>query len=89
MPHPLSLAFLTLPDTPPAEVVQAAADAGFQAVGLRLLPAAPGTEADYPLLSDDAVLVQTLSALRDTGLFVADVEIVLDVDLLAAGGNAA
>ena len=76
MPHPLSLAFLTLPDTSPAEVVQAAADAGFQAVGLRLLPAAPGTEADYPLLSDDAVLVQTLSALRDTGLFVADVEIV-------------
>lgn len=76
MPHPLSLAFLTLPDTPPAKVVRAAAQAGFSAVGLRLLPAAASGEGPYPLLSDDRVLTDTLSALRDTGLFVADVEIV-------------
>lgn len=76
MTHPLSLAFLTLPDTPPHQVVEAAAEAGFTAVGLRLLPAAPANERPYPLLTDDNVLRKTQAALRATGLHVADVEIV-------------
>lgn len=75
MTHPLSLAFLTLPDTPPADVVRAAAEAGFAAIGVRLLPAAPSGEGAYPLLTDDSVLAETRAALRDTGLFIADVEI--------------
>lgn len=76
MPHPLSLAFLTLPDTPPVQVIAAAARAGFAAVGLRMLPAATHGEGPYPLLSDKRLLTETQAALRDTGLFVADVEIV-------------
>lgn len=75
MTHPLSLAFLTLPDTAPADVVRTAAAAGFAAIGVRLLPAALGDEAPYPLLTDDKVLAETLAALRDTGLYIADVEI--------------
>lgn len=76
MPHPLSLAFLTLPGIPPARMIEAAAGAGFAAVGLRLLPAALSGEGPYPLLTDDRVLADTLAALRDTGLGVADVEII-------------
>lgn len=74
--HPLSLAFLTLPDVSPPAMIQAAAKAGFAAVGLRLLPAAFQGEGPYPILTDNALLTETLAALRDTGLAVADVEII-------------
>ena len=50
MPHKLSLAFLTLFDCGPVETIRIAAETGFDMVGLRLLPAAPG-EDDYPLLT--------------------------------------
>ncbi len=75
MAHPLSLAFLSLPVAPPV-MIEAAAEAGFAAVGLRMLPAALSGEGPYPLLTDDALLAETRAALRDTGLKVADVEIV-------------
>lgn len=74
MAHPLSLAFLTLFDAGPVEVVRIAAAAGYQMVGLRLLPAAPG-EGDYPLMTDDGLLAEVAAALKETGLAVADVEI--------------
>ena len=51
MPHKLSLAFLTLVDCEPVKAIRVADAAGFDMVGLRLLPAEP-TEADYPLLND-------------------------------------
>lgn len=85
MTHPLSLSFLTLPDIAPAEVVRAAASAGFAAIGVRLLPAAQSGESAYPLLTDERVLAETLSALRETGLRVEDVEIVrLNADFARA-----
>ncbi|MDO5631232.1 MAG: TIM barrel protein [Paracoccus sp. (in: a-proteobacteria)] len=74
--HPLSLAFLTLPDTSPPRMIEAAARAGFAAVGLRLLPAAASDEGPYPLLTDNRLLAETRAALRDTRLIVADVEII-------------
>lgn len=76
MSHRCSLAFLTTFDLGPVEAVRAAGTAGYDMIGLRLLPAAPGAEADYPLLTDDRVLSETVAALGDTGIEVADIEIV-------------
>ncbi|MDT1062584.1 TIM barrel protein [Paracoccus sp. CPCC 101403] len=88
MTHPLSLAFLTIFDADPVSAVRIAAATGYQMVGLRILPAAPGTESGYPLLEDDRVLAEVRAALADTGVKVGDVEIVRlkpqnDWDLLA------
>ncbi|WP_346907249.1 TIM barrel protein [uncultured Roseibium sp.] len=76
MSHTLSLSFLTLHDVAPTVAIRAAAEAGFQKLGLRLLPANPQAEAPYPLLTDDALLSETLSILSDTGIQVADIEMV-------------
>ncbi|WP_417678889.1 sugar phosphate isomerase/epimerase family protein [Roseibium sp.] len=76
MSHIPSLSFLTLHDVAPTAAIQAAAEAGFQKLGLRLLPANPQAEAPYPLLTDDTLLRETLSVLSDTGLQVADIEMV-------------
>ena len=73
--HPLSLAFLTIPELGPVEAIRVAAETGYQAIGLRLLPATP-TEGDYALLTDDALLARARRALAETGVAVADVEIV-------------
>lgn len=70
-----SLAFLTLQDCDPIEAIHAAADAGYQRIGLRLLPATP-EEPPYPLLTDDRLLAQVRQALADTGLEVGDVELI-------------
>ena len=75
MRHRYSLAFLTVFDLDPGEAVRVAAAAGYDLIGLRMLPAAP-TEGSYPLMTDDGVLAETAAALADTGLGVADVEIV-------------
>lgn len=72
--HPLSLAFLTTFDVGPVEAVRIAAATGYDKVGLRILPAA--TEELHPLLTDDALLREVRGALADTGIAVADVEIV-------------
>jgi sugar phosphate isomerase/epimerase len=74
VPHRLSLAFLTLFDCEPVEAIRIAGETGYDMVGLRLLPAAP-TEAPYPLMTDRAVLRQTVAALGETGISVGDVEI--------------
>lgn len=75
MAYKFSLAFLTLLDCEPSEAIRIAAEAGYDMVGLRLLPAAPN-EAPYPILSDERVLKEAVSALKETGMVVADVEIV-------------
>ena len=75
MPPVFSLAHLTLLDLPPAELIAVAARVGYQKVGLRLLPAAPGGAA-YPLMRDAPALQDTLARMRDTGVGVFDLEIV-------------
>jgi hypothetical protein len=72
--HKLSLAFLTLASASPVEAIDIAEQCGFDHVGLRLLPAAPG-EPDYPLLRDSACLSDTLARLADSAVTVSDVEI--------------
>ena len=75
MAFPLSLAFLTVRHSGPEEAVRIAAEAGYDMVGLRLLPAAP-TEAPYALMTDATVQANVEAALRDTGIAFADMEIV-------------
>ena len=76
MGHRYSLAFLTVFDLGPVEAVRVAAETGYDLVGLRLLPAAASGEPDYPIMTDDRLLAETAAAIRDTGIGVADVEIV-------------
>ena len=70
-----SLAHLTLLDVSPPKLVEIAARAGYQKVGLRLLPAAPGTPS-YPLMRDAPALAATQARMRDTGVGVFDLEII-------------
>ena len=70
-----SLAHLTALGLPPPQLVAAAARTGYQKVGLRLLPAAPGGVA-YPLMRDARLLADTRSCLEDFGVGVFDLEIV-------------
>lgn len=72
----LSLAHLTVLDLPPPAMIRVAAEAGCRAVGLRLIPVAPGA-AGYPLQDDPALLRETLAAMAATGIAVADLEIVM------------
>ena len=72
----LALAHLTVLDLPPPAVLRVAAGAGCAAAGLRLLPVAPGA-AGYPLQDDPALMRETLAAMAETGVAVADLEIVM------------
>lgn len=70
----LSLAFLTLGAIPVPDMIRAAGRAGFQGVGLRLLPATP-EEPPYPILDDARALREARAAMEETGVSVVDVEI--------------
>ena len=70
----LSLAYLTTEQSPP-QAVQTAARSGFHYVGIRLLPAAPGGAA-YPLMSDPRMLRETMACKADTGVRIADLEMI-------------
>jgi len=75
MAHRFSLAFLTTSEVGPAEAVRIAAETGYDMVGLRFLPAAPGVEPEYPVMSDPAVQHQVAEALAETGIGLGDIEI--------------
>jgi sugar phosphate isomerase/epimerase len=82
----LSLAHLTFVDVPPPELVTIAAAAGFDAVGLRLIPARHG-EAPWPVIGPTPMRQELDARLRATGLGVLDVEAVrltpdIELDLL-------
>ena len=69
----ISLAYLTVFGLAPPDHVTFAAKAGYDAVGLRLMPALPGEE-QFPMTVGLEMLRETLSRLNDTGLSVLDVE---------------
>ncbi len=71
----LSLCPMTILDASPAEQVTAAAQAGFDAVGLRVAPAAH--ERVWPMLGDTPMMRETLARLADTGREVLDVELIM------------
>ena len=70
----LSLSALTVLELSPPQMVQCAADAGYDYVGLRLLPATDH-EVRHEIVGDTPLKRETLAVLRDTGLRVLDVEI--------------
>ncbi|HMH65246.1 MAG TPA: sugar phosphate isomerase/epimerase [Rhizomicrobium sp.] len=71
----LSLAHLSLIETPPDRLIQIAAEAGFDFVDLRLSPATP-TDRRYTPQERTALCRALLPILRDAGIEVWDVEII-------------
>ena len=74
MAYRFSLAFLTVYEVEPPEAVRIAAECGYDLVGLRLLPAAK--DGPYRIMTDDGLLAETLAAMKETGVAVADIEII-------------
>ena len=70
-----SLAYLSSHRCTPPEAVRAAAANGYQHVGLRLWPNAPGAPQQF-LLGRPELLKETQAAMADTGVGVFDVEII-------------
>lgn len=88
--RPLAVAHLTAIELSPCELIDAAAEAGFEAVCLRLLPAG---RVD-PTRTDPGPLAETRSRLDHHGLGVIDVEVIrlrpsLDLDAIAPAIEAA
>ncbi|MFC0527131.1 TIM barrel protein [Phytohabitans kaempferiae] len=69
-----SLAHLTALSLSPPELVEAAAEAGYRYVGLRLTRVTP-QEPHYPLATDPALMRTTKVRLAATGIEVLDVEL--------------
>jgi len=75
MPLNYSLAYLSAAPRSPPDVLTIAAKAGYQHIGIRIMPAAPGGSfAD--LMQDKALLAATVGRIAETGVGVFDVEIV-------------
>jgi sugar phosphate isomerase/epimerase/4-hydroxyphenylpyruvate dioxygenase-like putative hemolysin len=72
--HDYSLAHLTALSLSPPELVDAAADAGYRYVGLRLTRVTP-QEPHYPLATDPALMRTTKVRLAATGIDVLDIEL--------------
>ncbi len=70
-----SLAYLTTAPMAPPDALFLAQKLGYQAIGVRIAPAAPGGNFS-PLIEDPAMLRDTVARVRDTGVPVFDVEIV-------------
>lgn len=71
----LSLAHLTAIDLSPPDLIREAAQAGFDAVGLRLIRVTD-TSPGYPLMYDPRLMRETKAVLQDTGMQVHDIEFV-------------
>jgi len=74
MPHIYSLAYLTSAPMAPPDALVLAQKLGYQAIGIRIAPAAPGGDFS-PLATDPAILRETIRRIDDTGVPVFDVEI--------------
>jgi sugar phosphate isomerase/epimerase len=69
-----SLAYLTSAPMHPPGALELAGKLGYQAIGVRIMPAAPGGDFS-PLALDAAMLRETLRRIEATGVTVFDVEI--------------
>ena len=74
MARPIGLAALTALELAPPDLVSCAARAGYDHVGLRLVPATPD-EVRHPIVGDTPLVRETLRRLADTGVRVFDVEV--------------
>jgi sugar phosphate isomerase/epimerase len=81
-----ALDHLTLLDIAPPDFVVLAAEAGFDAVGLRIAPATAG-ESPWPMASGSRMVAETVARCGDTGVTVLDTETIRlapDTDLAGA-----
>lgn len=74
MKHIYSLAHLTALGLTPPQLIQAAADAGYDCVGLRLNRTTP-EEPLYDLINDHSLMRETKARMADTGIKVWDIEV--------------
>jgi len=74
MDRPIGLAALTVLELAPPDIVSCAAQAGYDCVGLRLLPATE-SETRHPIIGDTPMLRETMQRLADSGLRVLDIEL--------------
>jgi sugar phosphate isomerase/epimerase len=74
MTHIYSLAYLTSTPLTPPDAITLADRLGYQAIGVRITPAAPGGDFS-PLTTDPVMLRETVRRIDDTGVSVFDVEI--------------
>lgn len=72
--RPIALAALSALELAPPELVSCAAEAGFDHVGLRLLPAT-AEEVQHPMVGDTPLVRETARRLAATGVRVLDIEI--------------
>jgi sugar phosphate isomerase/epimerase len=79
-PRKFSLAHLTALDVRPPDLVEIAARAGYDYVGLRTIPLGLPDEPRYPLHADRALFRETREALDRTGVRVLDIELARIVD---------
>ena len=85
LPACLSLCWLTVRGAHPLAHVDAAVAGGFNAVGLRLVPPAPG-DPMMPLVGDEPLVRELMASLRHNHVTVLDVETVWigpDIDVAA------
>ena len=77
MPKPplISLAHLTVLDADPITLIDSAAAAGFDAIGLRIVPPL-ATDSIIPVIGDLPLQRQIKARMRDTGVGIFDVEAV-------------
>jgi sugar phosphate isomerase/epimerase len=69
----IGVAHLTLLDLTPPELVAAAAEAGYDFVGVRVIAATAG-ETPFPMQPGSTMSKETIARLNDTGLQVRDIE---------------
>jgi sugar phosphate isomerase/epimerase len=74
MQQAFSLAHLSMLDLTPPELILAAAEAGYQSVGLRMTAVTPGG-AHWPLWRDPTTMAGTKARMAETGVGVFDVEL--------------
>lgn len=74
MPRAIGLAALSVLELAPPDIVSCAAQAGYDCVGLRLLPATQ-TETRHPIVGDTPMVRETAKRLADTGVRVLDIEL--------------
>ena len=74
MARPIALAALTVLELAPPDLVSCAADAGYDHVGLRLLPATTN-EVQHAMVGDTPLVRETARRLADTGVRALDIEI--------------
>jgi sugar phosphate isomerase/epimerase len=70
-----SLAYLTVLGTPPRQMIEIAAETGYDFVSLRLAPVTP-EELRFPFTTDPWLVADVINALDDCGISLLDVELI-------------